>query len=44
MLFSSMAFSQLNMTTEKIYDKEFEYDFNDYVKIDLTFSSDTELY
>jgi len=36
--------SQLNMTTEKIYGKEFEYDFKDYVIIDLTFSSDTALY
>lgn len=44
MLFSLMSFCQLNMTTEKIYDKEFEYDFKDYMKIDLTFSSDTELY
>ena len=43
-LFSSMAFSQLNMTTEKIYGKELEYDFKDYVIIDLTFSSDSSLY
>ena len=39
-----MTSSQLNMLTNEIYSKEFEYDFKDYVKIDLTFSSDTTLY
>ncbi len=43
-LISSMAYAQLNMTTENVYGKEFEYDFKDYLKIDLTFISATELY
>jgi|TARA_R110000737_G_scaffold219103_1_gene235275 hypothetical protein len=36
--------SQLSMTTNEIYGKELEYEFTDYVTIDLTYGSDTKLY
>lgn len=36
--------NQLNMSTNEIYDIELEYEFKNYVTIDLTFSSDTVLY
>ena len=32
------------MKTKDIYNRELEYDFKDYVVIDLTFGSDTALY
>jgi hypothetical protein len=44
MLFSTKAISQLSMSTDEIFGKEFEYEFLDYVTIDLIFSSDSTLY
>ena len=44
LLFSTMAFAQLKLKTNEIYNKVLEYDFKDYVIIDLTFSSDSSLY
>ncbi len=43
LLFATMAFSQLNMTTENMYGQELEYNYTDYLNIDITFSSDTAL-
>lgn len=34
----------MNMTTSEVMNRELAYDFEDYVTIDLTFGSDTELY
>jgi|AntRauTorckE5430_2_1112549.scaffolds.fasta_scaffold02231_4 hypothetical protein len=44
MLISTVVFSQLNRTTDKIYEKELEYKFKEYVTIDLSYSSDMSLY
>ncbi len=41
---TEMTSSQLSMTTNEIYGKELEYEFTDYVTIDLTYGSDTKLY
>lgn len=34
----------MNMTTAEVMNHEWAYEFQDYVTIDLTFGSDTELY
>ncbi len=39
-----MTTNQLDMSTNEIYGVELEYDFKDFVIIDLTYGSDTELY
>jgi hypothetical protein len=44
MLISTVVFSQLNRTTDEIYEKELEYKFKEYVTIDLSYSSDMSLY
>jgi len=41
---TEMTASQLSMTTNEIYGKELEYEFTNYVTIDLTYASDTKLY
>jgi hypothetical protein len=44
MLISTVVFSQLNRTTDEIYEKKLEYKFKEYVTIDLSYSSDMSLY
>jgi hypothetical protein len=44
MLVSAISFSQLGMSTNETYGKELEYDFTDYVTIDLAYGSDSTLY